>query len=230
VNVTVHGRTRHYRTVTFDRRSNNVLLIEQRLLPHDFKVVRMPDYRLTAKAIKDMVVRGAGAIGATAAYGLAQGASAFRGRNLEKFERHVEIVFQELKAARPTAIDPVNAMMQVCSYMQAGESVEEKQALSLAAAEDFANKDVKHCAEVGSHGAKLIRSGMKLLTHCNAGWLAFVDIGSATAPLYAAQSQGKTFHVFCDETAYSVGIGAAGDFASSHCGQCSRIPLPTTRD
>ncbi len=64
----------------------------------------------------------------------------------------------------------------------------------------FAHEDVQHCEEIGRHGAKLIRNGMKILTHCNAGWLAFVDIGSATAPLYAAQAQGKKFHVFCDET------------------------------
>ena len=59
---------------------------------------------------------------------------------------------------------------------------------------------MRHCEEIGRHGAKLIRNGMKILTHCNAGWLAFVDIGSATAPMYAAQAQGKKFHVFCDET------------------------------
>jgi methylthioribose-1-phosphate isomerase len=147
-----------------------------------------------------MVVRGAGAIGATAAYGLAQGARQFRGRSLVVFRRHVETVFQTLKAARPTAIDPVNAMNQVRQAMQAGETVEEQQALALAAAEEFANEDVRHCQDIGKHGARLIRSGMNVLTHCNAGWLAFVDIGSATAPLYAAQAQGKHFHVFCDET------------------------------
>ena len=87
MNVTVHGRTRHFRTVTFDVRSNAVLLIEQRLLPHEFRIVPARDFRQTARAIKDMVVRGAGAIGATAAYGLAQGARAFRGRDLAKFLR-----------------------------------------------------------------------------------------------------------------------------------------------
>ena len=75
-----------------------------------------------------------------------------------------------------------------------------RQSLALAAAEEFANEDVRHCEEIGRHGAKLIRNGMKILTHCNAGWLAFVDIGTATAPMYAAQAQGKKFHVFCDET------------------------------
>lgn len=200
MNVTAHGRTRHYRTVAFDAKQNAVLLIEQRLLPHEFKVVAIPDFGQTARAITDMIVRGAGAIGATAAYGLAQGARAFRGSDLGKFKRHVEKVYQTLKAARPTAVDPVNAMLQVRGAMRSGKTVAEQQALALAAAEEFANEDARHCAEIGEHGAKLIRSGMNVLTHCNAGWLAFVDVGSATAPMYAAQEQGKKFHVYCDET------------------------------
>ncbi len=90
--------------------------------------------------------------------------------------------------------------MSVRAAMRVGKTMEEKQALALAAAEQFANDDVRHCEAIGRHGAKLIRSGMKVLTHCNAGWLAFVDVGSATAPMYVAQAQGKKFHVFCDET------------------------------
>ena len=142
----------------------------------------------------------AGAIGATAAYGLAQGARAFRGRDLAKFLPHVETVYETLKAARPTAVDPVNAMNFVRAAMRPGQTVEEQQSLALAAAEEFANEDVQHCEAIGRHGAKLIRQGMNVLTHCNAGWLAFVDVGSATAPLYAAQAQGRKFHVYCDET------------------------------
>jgi len=198
--VTVRGRSQHYRTVAFDAARNAVVLIEQRLLPHQFKLVALPNFRQTARAITDMLVRGAGAIGATAAYGLAQGARAFHGRDLGKFSRQVDEVYQTLKAARPTAVDPVNAMNQVLAAMRAGETVADQQALALAAAEEFANEDVRHCQDIGRHGAKLIRSGMKLLTHCNAGWLAFVDVGSATAPMYAAQAQRKRFHVFCDET------------------------------
>jgi len=200
LNVTVHGRARHFRTVTFDARRNAVLLIEQRLLPHRFQIVAARDFRQTARAIKDMVVRGAGAIGATAAYGLAQGARAFRGRDLAKFLRHVETACEALKAARPTAVDPVNAINRVRQAMRAGQTVEEQQALALAAAAEFANEDVRHCEDIGRHGVKLIRNGMNVLTHCNAGWLAFVDVGSATAPLYAAQARGRTFHVCCDET------------------------------
>jgi len=200
MNVNVRGRTRHYRTVTFDPARNEVLLIEQRLLPHTFKIIATKNFRETAGAIHDMIVRGAGAIGATAAYGLAQGTLAFHGRDLRKFQRQVDTVYQALKTARPTAVDPVNAMSGVRTAMRTGESVEEQQKLALAAAEEFANEDVAHCEAIGRHGARLIRHGMKILTHCNAGWLAFVDLGTATAPLYAAQAQGRRFHVFCDET------------------------------
>ena len=200
MNVTVNGRTRHYRTVTFDSRTNCIKLIEQRLLPHQFKVVAAPDYRVTARAIQEMVVRGAGAIGATAAYGLAQGARAFRGNGLRAFQQHLQTVFTTLKAARPTAVDPVNAMNRIRQQMEAGQTVEERQALALAGAEEFAHQDVQHCQAIGEHGVRLIRDGMKLLTHCNAGWLAFVDIGSATAPIYAAQARGRKVHLFCDET------------------------------
>jgi S-methyl-5-thioribose-1-phosphate isomerase len=94
----------------------------------------------------------------------------------------------------------VNAINRVRQAMRAGQTVDEQQALALAAAEEFADENVRHCEDIGRHGARLIRSGMNILTHCNAGWLAFVDVGSATAPLYAAQAQGRKFHVYCDET------------------------------
>jgi len=198
--VKIDERTQHFRTVAFDAPSNEVRLIEQRLLPHEFRVIATRDFRATARAIRDMVVRGAGAIGATAAYGLAQGALAFRGGNLTRFEAQVTHVFETLCDARPTAVDPVNAMLEVRRKMRTGTTVAEQQALALTAAEDFANEDVAHCRALGEVGAPLIREGMRVLTHCNAGWLAFVDVGSATAPLYAAQQLGRSFHVYCDET------------------------------
>lgn len=198
--VTIRGRKQHFRTVAFDLPSREVRLIEQRLLPHEFKVIGTRDFRATARAIRDMVVRGAGAIGATAAYGLAQGALAFRGRDLTRFEAHLTRVFETLRDARPTAVDPVNAMLEVRRKMRAGATVADQQALALTAAGEFADEDVAHCQALGEAGAPLIREGMRVLTHCNAGWLAFVDIGSATAPLYAAHQHGRAFHVYCDET------------------------------
>lgn len=200
MNVTFRGRTQHFRTVRFDPRSNAIYLIDQRLLPHQFKVVVIQDYRATAVAIRDMVVRGAGAIGATAAFGLAQGVQAFRGRSLPALEKHTEKVCHTLKSARPTAIDPVHALNRVSSVMQSGTTVEERQQLAVAAAHQFADEDVAHCLALGEQGAPLIRKGSTILTHCNAGWLAFVDVGTATAPLYAAQARGRDFLVLCDET------------------------------
>jgi len=198
--VRVKGRSRHYRTVSFDARDNEVVLIEQRKLPHAFELTRTKNFKQTARAITNMTVRGAGAIGATAAYGLAQGVCAFSGKTLAAFERHVQRVYRILADARPTAIDLVNALNDVRSAMNAGESVVQKQRLALKAATKFADEDVAHCEAIGRHGAKLIKNGSSVLTHCNAGWLAFVDIGSATAPMYAAQAKGKKFHVYCDET------------------------------
>jgi methylthioribose-1-phosphate isomerase len=125
---------------------------------------------------------------------------AFRGQQFKEFLKHVDQVYETLRSARPTAVDPVNAMNSIRAAMQAGETVAEQQDIALQTAERFADEDVEHCRAIGEHGVVLIRDGMRVLTHCNAGWLAFVDVGSATAPLYAAQAQGKKFHVFCSET------------------------------
>jgi len=200
VNVRVHGRSRHHRTVTFSARTNEVVLIEQRKLPHTFELTRTKNFNQTARAITNMTVRGAGAIGATAAYGLAQGARAFTGKTEAAFARHLQRVYETLAAARPTAVDLVNALNQVRAAMAAGKTIAQQQRLALKAAKKFADDNVAHCIAIGKHGAKLIQNGTRVLTHCNAGWLAFVDIGSATAPMYAAQAQGKKFHVYCDET------------------------------
>ncbi len=198
--VRVHGRSRHYRTVSFSERINEVVLIEQRKLPHVFEITRTKTFKQTARAITNMTVRGAGAIGATAAYGLAQGARAFTGKTEAAFASHLQRVYETLASARPTAVDLVNALNEVRAAMATGKTIAQKQKLALRAAQQFADEDVAHCEAIGRHGAKLIKNGSTVLTHCNAGWLAFVDIGSATAPMYAAQAKGKKFHVYCDET------------------------------
>ncbi len=198
--VRVHGRRRHYRTVDFDARTNEVVLIEQRKLPHQFELTRTRTVQQTARAITNMTVRGAGAIGATAAFGLAQAARAFAGKTEPAFARHLQRAYETLAAARPTAVDLVNALNEVRAAMVGDHTVAQQQRLALKAARLFADDDVAHCQAIGRHGVKLIKNGMRVLTHCNAGWLAFVDVGSATAPLYAAQAKGKSFHVFCDET------------------------------
>ena len=200
MNVKVAGRSRPYRTVAFAAAKNAVELIEQRLLPHTFEIVQTKDFRATARAITDMIVRGAGAIGATAAYGFAQGLRAFRGKDLAKFKAHEDLVFKTLADARPTAVDPVNAMMAMRAQLDRSLPIAGQQAQALVLAQAFADEDAQHCRELGEHGAPLFKDGMRILTHCNAGWLAFVDIGSATAPIYAAHHAGRKLHVFVSET------------------------------
>ena len=197
--VAHNGKSKHYRTVWFDKTNNQVQLIEQRLLPHQFKIVSTKNYVETSQAIKDMIVRGAGAIGATAAYGLAQGAQIFQGNGIKTFEKHIAKVYQTLANARPTAIDPINAMQTMLAKM-AGQTVENQKSMALTLAEQFADDDVEYCQKIGCFGEPLIQNGAQILTHCNAGWLAFVDYGSATAPMYSAKARNKKFHVFCDET------------------------------
>lgn len=200
MNVTIAGVRQHFRTVTFDAARNEVRLIEQRLLPHSFEIVSTKNFEETARAITDMIVRGAGAIGATAAYGFAQGLRQFEGDDLKAFENHTDVVFKTLAGARPTAVDPVNAMQAIRARMTVGHSIAEMQEIALREAEAFAEEDVRHCQEIGTHGMTLVKDDSRIMTHCNAGWLAFVDYGSATAPLYSAHAAGRKFHVFCGET------------------------------
>lgn len=198
--VKINGKTRHYRTVSFNKKNNEVLLIDQRLLPFRFEIFRSKNYIETAEAIGNMTVRGAPAIAATAAFGLVQGIFEYAGNDLDEFHRHTEKVFKCLASARPTAVDPVNAMRWVLTQMEKGKTVKKRKSLALTAAQDFADASVKECDRIGKHGVKLIQNGMRILTHCNAGWLACVDIGTATAPLYEAKSRGINFTVYCDET------------------------------
>src|SRR3954471_6237219 len=156
--VTLANTSKHFRTVTFDPATNEVLLIEQRLLPHSFEIIRTKDFNETARAIRDMVVRGAGAIGAAAAYGFAQGIRSYQA-NEDSFEAHASLVYETLKEARPTAVDPVNAMNQIQGKMAAGKTVSEKKEIALRAAEAFAEEDVQHCREIGEQGVSLIEEG-----------------------------------------------------------------------
>ncbi len=194
------GKSKHCETVAYDPETNRVELIEQRLLPHRFETLNAQTYRDTAQAITDMVVRGAIANGATAAYGYAQGTKEFSGTDLESFRRHEAEVYEVLTKARPTAVDPINALKEMRRLCAAGSTVTEWQAIALAAAVEYSRRSVEGCRALGRLGAGLIAEGARVMTHCNAGWLACVDFGTATAPMYAAQEAGRRFHVYCSET------------------------------
>lgn len=172
----------HHKTVTFAEGA--LRLINQPLLPHRFEAVEITDYREAARAIKTMVVRGAPAIGATAAYGMALAEAT--GVDLEE-------AGAVLAASRPTAQDLFYAIRRVKELVRGGSD-------ALTAARGIAADYEAACEAIGEHGAPLIHEGMRLNTHCNAGWLATVDWGTATAPMYKAKRAGVRFSVLVDET------------------------------
>jgi len=178
-----------------------VRIIDQRLLPWRFEVAALTAVAEVAAAIRDMAVRGAGCIGATAGYGMVLAArEAPAWGDLERLAT-------ALKATRPTAVNLAWAVdRQLAAIRAAGWA--ERAEVARATAESIADEDVAACAAIGRHGLELLRDlaarspgrPLNILTHCNAGWLAFVDIGSATAPIYAAQEAGLPVHVWVDET------------------------------
>lgn len=173
---------KHRKTVWFE--SGVLKMVNQPLLPHSFEIVELRSYREAANAIKTMVVRGAPAIGATAAYAMALAQLA--GEDLQ-------IAAQVIKKTRPTAQDLFYATDKVLQAAEAGGS-------AIEAAREIADDYETACEAIGACGADLIDDGASLNTHCNAGWLATVDWGTATAPMYKAKRQGKSFFVYVDET------------------------------
>ncbi len=181
-----------YRTVWMQ--GNTVCLIEQNLLPFEFKIFRSENYRDTCMVISTMIVRGAGAIGATAGYAMAQ---AFIESNNDS--RFIENARQEIKNTRPTAQNLFYAVERVyqAAVLSNGEFSSTQ---AIKEAQQIADEDADACKKIGELGNELIKNGYKIETHCNAGWLAFVDYGSALSPVYAAHRSGKDVFVYADET------------------------------
>ncbi|MCK4555604.1 MAG: S-methyl-5-thioribose-1-phosphate isomerase, partial [Candidatus Aenigmarchaeota archaeon] len=182
----------HYRTVWLE--GSTVKMINQLLLPHKFEIIELPTHLHTAKAIKDMVVRGAGAIGASAGFAMAQ---AFLEAEKETFQEYVDAARNHIEMTRPTAQNLFYATKRV--YDSAINSGNPKEA-AVAEAQKIADEDSENCKKIGENGSELIKDGFKIETHCNAGWLAFTDWGSALAPIYCAKQQGKKVSVYVDET------------------------------
>ncbi len=165
-------------------KDNIIKLIDQRFLPNTFKIYEAKDYKDVANAISDMVIRGAPAIGAMAAYGMAQAAE--QGKNLE-------MVSKTLIGTRPTANDLFFAVDYMTRALKSGTDPN-------TAADKYVKEVLDRCKKIGEVGNKLIKNKNKILTHCNAGALATVDYGTALAPIRVAHAQGKDIFVFVDET------------------------------
>ncbi len=229
----------HYRTIWLSRDDpKTVRIINQQLLPHRFEVMDLRTVAETAAAIRDMYVRGAGLIGATAGYGMYLAAINAPG-GAAAFIDSVYAAARALTATRPTAKNLEWAVLRQLDAMKVpapprsagkeeaagrtaaevfaaleppappdGFSVAAARAAAFEEAGAIADEDADFCRRIGEHGLPLIRSiacskpggVVHILTHCNAGWLAFVDYGSATAPVYAAYDAGIPVHVWVDET------------------------------
>jgi S-methyl-5-thioribose-1-phosphate isomerase len=186
----------HYRTVRLD--GGELHLIDQPLLPHTFRMHVTTTVEQTARAIETMVVRGAGAIGATAAAGMAQAALTAPD---DGFHASVAASAARLQKTRPTAQNLYYGIKTVLAAIEAqGDDLAAAREAAFAAAVEVADDDAACCEAIGKHGMDLLEDGMGVSTHCNAGWLAFVDWGSAIAPIYAAHRAGKKLHVWVDET------------------------------
>lgn len=194
----VHGQS--YRTVWMPE-PGIVRIIDQRRLPWAFEVIDLESVAEVAHAIREMAVRGAGCIGATAGYGMAL--AAMEAQN----EAQLNARAQSLIETRPTAVNLAWAVNRQLAVLR-NQPVETWQSIAKHEAEAIVDEDAAACAEIGVHGLQLIREIaakkpgeiVNVLTHCNAGWLAFVDHGSATAPIYAAHDAGIKMHVWVDET------------------------------
>jgi len=206
--MNVHGE--HYRTIWLKTGDPSVVqIIDQRALPFHFVLEDLTTVAEVAVAIKDMHVRGAGLIGATAGYGMYIAALRAPRSSLTDFRTAIAADAAALKATRPTAVNLAWAVdRQLAAMAAAGDDIAAQIEAADATAQQIADEDADFCRRIGEHGVKLIeeiaaRKGgapVNVLTHCNAGWLAFVDYGTATAPIYAAHDKGIPVHVWVDET------------------------------
>ena len=193
---------KHFRSIWLEPDGWTVGAIDQRLLPHDFIVARLTDCDAAADAIRSMLVRGAPLIGATAAYGIALAMRA------DSSDAALDHAYATLIATRPTAINLKWALDELRSVLR-HLPPSERAAAAYSCAGKIAEEDIAINKGIGHHGLALIEAiaarkkqgeRVNVLTHCNAGWLATVDWGTATAPIYLAHDRGHTIHVWVDET------------------------------
>jgi methylthioribose-1-phosphate isomerase len=206
--MNVNGK--HYRTIWLHQSNPTVVqIIDQRHLPHQFVIEDLTTVEDVAQAIKDMHVRGAGLIGATAGFGMYLAALAASQTSRPAFMADLKIAGDRLRATRPTAVNLEWAVKrQLAAVEPAGPDIEAMIEAALQTAQAIADEDAAYCRRLGEHGKAIIEEisaqkggePVNVLTHCNAGWLAFVDYGSATAPIYAAHDEGIAVHVWVDET------------------------------
>ena len=179
-----------------------LLLLDQTLLPTEVVYISCRDVESVARAIEELKVRGAPAIGVAAAYGVVVGARTALESASGDFRRQVEAAIERLASTRPTAVNLFWALEQMRQVIDENPSQDDQAicARLLAVAERIFEEDRAICRQLGRHGATLLQDGYQVITHCNAGSLATADYGTALGVIYAAQEEGKRIAVFADET------------------------------
>lgn len=186
--------------LTVEWRDNAVVLIDQTKLPNKLAYVRCSDYQQVADAIKKMVVRGAPAIGVTAAFGLALAARKSKASTLAELRVDLDTSFKVLRETRPTAVNLFWALERVMAKSKRVKTVEDAKGAVLSEAKKMWEEDIQANRQMGAFGANLFRDGDVVLTHCNAGSLATVAYGTALGVIRAAKEQGKRLSVIATET------------------------------
>jgi len=187
---------------TLHWRDGGLVLLDQTLLPTEVVYLTCTDVETIARAIEELKVRGAPAIGIAAAYGVVVGARRALDAPPVEFRHQIEKTIERLARTRPTAVNlfwALEQMRQTADQMQDGEN-REAYAQLLATANRIFEEDRSICRRMGHHGARLLQDGYQIITHCNAGGLGTADYGTALGLIYAAAEEGKKISVFADET------------------------------
>jgi methylthioribose-1-phosphate isomerase len=189
------------RTIQWDENLCEMRMIDQRLLPGELKMVTYRHFAAVADAIRDMVVRGAPAIGVAAAYGMALAAVYSTAQDIARLRAELEEASRVLVAARPTAVNlPWAVQRMLAAAGRPVETADELRSKLIALANQMADEDVAINRRMSEYGAALIDDGDTIIHHCNTGALAVVDWGTALGVIRMAHEQGKRIHVLVDET------------------------------
>lgn len=181
---------------------DKVLILDQRLLPHEFVYIECLDYLMIADAIKNLSIRGAPAIGIASAMAIALSAIQQKASYFEGFYRNIKRVMEVIISTRPTAVNIQWAVNRIDTLIvkNSDKTIDEIKEIIVNEALLIHQEDIMVNKKIGEFGAQLIKDGDTIITHCNAGSLATGGYGTATAPIYTANSQGKKVRVFADET------------------------------
>jgi methylthioribose-1-phosphate isomerase len=197
----------HFHTIWADNNHHEtVKVIDQQKLPFELSIKNLKTFNDAFSAISDMTVRGAPLIGVTAAFGIYLGLLNFK--NEKPLDRYLNELCEKMKTARPTAVNLAYAVDAMISALKDVPNIESMVSVSLKKAEELKQFEIDNCNAIGEHGLTLIEEIAKrkpgqtvnILTHCNAGWLACIDWGTALAPVYKAHHEGIPIHVWVDET------------------------------